>query len=98
MRRSFFVCLAAWVGVLASAGGRPLASAANEQQPAPSPRTATAASVQPPARSAPDHSALLKQYCVTCHNERLKTAGLSLESVSLSNIPAGAEVWEKVVR
>ena len=40
----------------------------------------------------------MKQYCVTCHNERLKTAGLSLDSVSLTNIPAGAEVWEKVIR
>ena len=35
---------------------------------------------------------------MTCHNERLKTANLALDTVSLSNIPAGAEVWEKVIR
>jgi hypothetical protein len=52
----------------------------------------------PAARPAPDHSALLKQYCITCHNDRLKTAGLALDGVSLTNIPAGAEVWEKVIR
>jgi hypothetical protein len=40
----------------------------------------------------------VKQYCVTCHNERLKTAGLALDSVSLTDIPRGAEVWEKVIR
>src|SRR5262245_49994438 len=42
--------------------------------------------------------ALLKQYCFTCHNERLKTAGLTLESIDLENIAHSAEMWEKVVR
>src|SRR5215831_14346788 len=40
--------------------------------------------------------ATVKQYCVACHNERTKTAGLSLEGVA--NIPANAEIWERVVR
>jgi hypothetical protein len=97
MRQGFFVCLAAWVGVLASAGGHPLASA-GPQQPAAPARGSSSPPVQSAAAPAPDHSALIKQYCVTCHNERLKTAGLSLESVSLANVPAGAEVWEKVIR
>jgi hypothetical protein len=44
------------------------------------------------------HGALIKQYCVTCHNERAKTGGLALDGVSLSDIPAGAQVWEKVIR
>ena len=26
------------------------------------------------------HQAVLKRYCVTCHNDRAKTGGLSLES------------------
>jgi hypothetical protein len=42
--------------------------------------------------------ALLNRYCVTCHNERAKTAGLMLDRMDLSNVPVGADVWEKVVR
>jgi mono/diheme cytochrome c family protein len=83
--------------VLASASWRPLASAANEQATTPSPRPA-ARQPLPTAQTGPSHAALLKQYCITCHNERAKTGGLALDSVSLTDIPAGAEVWEKVVR
>jgi hypothetical protein len=35
---------------------------------------------------------------VSCHNERLKTAALMLDKMDLADIPAGAEVWEKVIR
>src|SRR5713226_5372685 len=42
--------------------------------------------------------ALLNKYCVTCHNERLHTAGLSLEKTDVQDIGGGAEVWEKVLR
>jgi mono/diheme cytochrome c family protein len=45
-----------------------------------------------------DYRAVLTRYCVTCHNERLKTAGLMLDKMDLADIPAGAEVWEKVIR
>ncbi len=41
---------------------------------------------------------MLNRYCVTCHNARLKTAGLVIDSSSLSNVGANAESWEKVVR
>jgi len=44
------------------------------------------------------YQAVLDHYCVTCHNERLKTAGLILDNVDVRNPPAGAEVWEKVIR
>src|SRR6202044_2452533 len=42
--------------------------------------------------------ASLDQYCVTCHNARLKTAGLTLDKMDLADVPASAEVWEKVIR
>jgi len=42
--------------------------------------------------------ALMKEYCVTCHNDKLKTDGLSLENADLSRIGEKPEVWEKVVR
>src|SRR5262245_7745592 len=40
----------------------------------------------------------LDRYCGTCHNERLKTGGLSLERVDVSKPEAQPELWEKVVR
>ena len=47
------------------------------------------------------HAALLEQYCVTCHNERLSSRGtvpLELQTVDLATVPAEAELWEKVIR
>ena len=40
----------------------------------------------------------LDRYCATCHNERLKTGGLSLVQVDLPRLGAQPELWEKVVR
>ena len=40
----------------------------------------------------------VQKYCQGCHNERLKTAGLSLVQVDLSKPGAQPELWEKVVR
>ena len=41
---------------------------------------------------------ILNTYCVTCHNQRLKTGGLMLDALSLEDVSAKPEVWEKVVR
>src|SRR5205823_5929730 len=41
---------------------------------------------------------VVDKYCVTCHNERLKTGGLVLETLDMANVPASAEIWEKVIR
>jgi hypothetical protein len=38
------------------------------------------------------------QYCITCHNARLKTGGLVLESRDFDHPAADADVWEKVIR
>jgi hypothetical protein len=48
--------------------------------------------------AAPTKPALLNQYCVTCHNQRLKTAGLLLDSMDLEHVEKDAAAWEKVVR
>jgi hypothetical protein len=45
----------------------------------------------------PQH-ALINQYCVTCHNERAKTAGLMLDKLDIDHPGEHAEAWEKVVR
>jgi hypothetical protein len=42
--------------------------------------------------------ALLNQYCITCHNQRLKTAGLMLDTMDLEHVVKDAAAWEKVVR
>jgi mono/diheme cytochrome c family protein len=42
--------------------------------------------------------ALVTRYCVTCHNDRAKTGGLSLQQIDFNNVPEAAETWEKVVR
>ena len=42
--------------------------------------------------------ALLDKYCVTCHNQKAKTAGLMLDKMDVDHPPQAAEVWEKVIR
>jgi hypothetical protein len=59
---------------------------AGAQQPSASP-----VSVSPQA-------AFVNEYCITCHNSKLKVGGLALDQLDLSNIGTGAETWEKVVR
>src|SRR5262245_37519582 len=50
------------------------------------------------ARPAAAPAAVFEQYCVTCHNPRLKTAGLVLDTSELSHVGTNPEIWEKVVR
>ena len=50
--------------------------------------------------SSSQQSALLDEYCVTCHNQdRLETGGVpfAFEDLDLENVGVDAEVWEKVV-
>ncbi|MSV34181.1 MAG: DUF1592 domain-containing protein [Bryobacterales bacterium] len=42
--------------------------------------------------------ALINQYCVACHNEKLKTAGIELTTPNVDNVAEHPEVWEKVLR
>ena len=44
------------------------------------------------------HRATLDQYCVPCHNDRLKTSNLSLEKLDLATAGDHPEIWERVVR
>ena len=76
------------------AGGVAIAlAAAGSFQAGSSLHALTAAS-----QAAPSPRALLDQYCVTCHSDRLRTAGLSLEHADPQHAGADAEIWEKVVR
>src|SRR5262245_50844182 len=40
--------------------------------------------------------ALLDQYCVTCHNDRLKTGGFSLEKMDVTQVAEHADLLEKI--
>src|SRR5688572_17462629 len=53
-----------------------------------------------PAQAAPAaaSAAVLKQYCATCHNERLKSGGFVIDPAAVTNVSAAADRWEKVVR
>ncbi|MBM3778500.1 MAG: DUF1592 domain-containing protein [Acidimicrobiia bacterium] len=64
-----------------------LPSQATAQQPSPSRVTSSA-----------DARALIDRYCVTCHSDRLKTGGFSLQGVDLTDTAANGERLEKVVR
>ena len=51
-----------------------------------------------PASGAAALRPVLDRYCVTCHNGRLKTAGLELDALDVDRVGANVELWEKVAR
>jgi hypothetical protein len=57
---------------------------------APAPGTA--------ATSPAAHRATLDRYCVGCHNDKLKTANLSLQNLDLNSAGSHPEIWERVIR
>jgi mono/diheme cytochrome c family protein len=74
--------LACCCGVAAEFGARPTAQS-------------VAQSVTSAAATSP--KAVLDKYCVTCHNQRLRTAGLALDTLDPARAAADAEVWERVI-
>ena len=86
--RKYFVALAAFV----------VGTMANGQQQ----------EVGPPGKSKPGTTAsldrgagrraLTDQYCVRCHNQRLKTGGVVLEGLDAANVAGNAGIWERVLR
>ncbi len=105
-RRDGWRSAAAWIvaGATAAgiAGGTVLVEAAGGPapgEPAPgSPQAAGAASAQ---QTSVDPNAepqrMFRRYCIGCHNDRLRTADLSIAALDVENVPADAETWEKVV-
>jgi len=53
------------------------------------------AALTPSPRSSP--RAMLDRYCVTCHNQRLRTAGLSLDNVDVTRPGDNSDLWERVI-
>ena len=87
MSRGVRIGIAGWVVAVLTAAGQPSASSSSQ-----------VASASSQSADASPQAALVNQYCVTCHNERLKTGGLALDAVSFTDIPRHSDVWEKVIR
>jgi hypothetical protein len=81
-----FLC-ACWIVAVASLGLRAGQSSAQAQAP-----SAGRQSVAPQSEQA-----LVKQYCVSCHNARALTGGLSLEGLDPAAATSHSDVWEKVI-
>jgi hypothetical protein len=68
-------------------------------QSTPAARSETPAAVTPnPSDARVDTQAAITKYCTTCHNERLKTAGLVLDPMGVAHPGDQSETWEKVLR
>jgi hypothetical protein len=89
-RRSRVRRLAICALVVGSIGVIPsgVQTSARQGQPEPAPGRATPSA---------DPRAVLDKYCVTCHNQKLRTAGLALDSLDVAHPSASAEIWEKVI-
>ena len=81
--------LLAYFGALAVAGSYLHLQAARPQAAPPAPVT-SAVPIAVPA------NAVLNKYCAGCHNSKLKTAGLALDTLDVTNVAAHAAVWEKI--
>ena len=87
MRSQVFFGVAVALGLFST----PLAAAKGAAQ-------TPAAKVAKAETPAPDVQAFVKQYCVSCHNEKVKSGGLPLSTLDLTRAPEHAEVWEQVIR
>ncbi len=77
-------------GLVCLVGGVAMLSASAGAR-GPRPQT-TGSAPRSPQRAA------LGRYCVGCHNEKSKTAGLALDGVALDQVGENADAWERVVR
>ena len=44
------------------------------------------------------HEAMIQEYCIGCHNQKAKTADISLEGLDYQNVAKNGDTWEKVLR
>ncbi len=53
---------------------------------------------KPEQTAAAHYRETLNTYCVACHNDALKTAGLSLQQADVQDVSVDGAIWEKVLR
>jgi len=78
----------AWMAALVVMGGAVATALWGAQAPAPD-HAGTTAITSP--------RVFLDKYCITCHNQKLRTAGLTLDTLDASVPSANAETWERVI-
>jgi mono/diheme cytochrome c family protein len=84
--RASIVALVGSAGIVATSFSVP--TSARQTPPAPAAASAMAA---------PASQAVLDKYCITCHNQRLRTGGLTLDNLDVTTPSANADVWERVI-
>ncbi len=61
----------------------------------------TPESAQPAAKAVvpaiEQYRIVFRQYCISCHNTKLRTAGLALDTLNIEDVTADAATWEKVL-
>jgi hypothetical protein len=72
--------------------------ASGTQQTSAGPTLKPATSHDTGAMSSTEQNALLKQYCVTCHNDRTKAGTLSLQAFDAATVLEHPELAEKMIR
>src|SRR5215469_2044809 len=86
---------AAVAGVIALLG----AASADTTAPAQVATNAPATAPSVPVMVTPDdHKHMLMQYCTACHNDKAKTAGMSVVPLDANNLQANQATWEKILR
>ncbi|HUE87035.1 MAG TPA: DUF1592 domain-containing protein [Vicinamibacterales bacterium] len=78
---------------VASAASGPTRTTSAQPKPAPVASHTSSASLSVEAQAA-----TVKQYCATCHNDRMKAGGLTLASFDAANLTSHAELVEKMIR
>ena len=75
------------------------ATPSGAQNSGPRRELGSAAELSSDSGSSPDADprALLDTYCVTCHNQKLRAAGLALDSEDAARPGANPELWEQVI-
>ncbi len=58
---------------------------------------ASAADIPRPGQTI-EPQATVKRYCIACHNDKNKTADVSLSGLRTDDVPSSAALWEKVLR
>jgi mono/diheme cytochrome c family protein len=65
---------------------------------APAQSAAQSPKATPTRPTAGNHRQFFERYCISCHNDRLKSGGLSLASTDTVRPETTPQLWEKVVR
>ena len=110
MTRVFWGCIGLAAGAFALGAAGHLRAASQEggsytaeslrpmmSRGAPEPLLPVTAKPNSPLPPVSDHRTLVDGYCVTCHNQRLATAELMLDTLDIEQVAEHPEAWENVV-